>query len=80
MSDAPKNGLESYTTCHVRVSTTNAAATKDQVLLPMDYSGGNSSSSSSSSGPVIAVVAVILGLAVVALIVVLVRRRSARTS
>jgi len=80
MSDAPKNGLPSFTTCHVRVSTTNAAATKDQVLLPLVYGGAKSSSSGSSSGVVIAVIVGIVVVAAIALIVVLLRRRAVRAS
>jgi len=46
---APSNGLTSYRTCQVRVSTNNTQPTSDQVFLSMVFGRGSGASSSSSS-------------------------------
>jgi len=69
----PNNGLNSYTTCQIRVSSNNTQATEDQVFHPIVFGTGTGSGSSSSSVPI----AVAVGLVLVAVVggVVWARRR-----
>jgi hypothetical protein len=73
---SPKNHVDDYRSCQVRVSTNNADATADQVFLK--YTLGGSGTSTSSKGTIALVV---VGIAVVAVIaVVLISRRRSSVS
>jgi hypothetical protein len=73
---SPKNHVDDYRSCQVRVSTNNSDATQDQVFLK--YTLGKSATSTSSKGTIALVV---VGIAVVAIIaVVLISRRRSSVS
>ncbi len=55
---SPNNGVSDYRTCQIRVSTNNAAATQDQVFVPIVF--GTSSSSGASKVPFLIVGAIVV--------------------
>ena len=61
---APKNGLASYETCQVRISTNNTTITGDQAFLPITF--GNAEGDASGSSTVLA--PVLVGAALLVLI------------
>ncbi len=76
---SPKNHLDDYRTCQVRVSTNNADATADQVFVKFTLGTSGSSSSSSSSKGLLVLVLVGIAIIVILAIVFVSRRRSTAT-
>jgi hypothetical protein len=75
---AAPNGLRSFATCQLRVSTNNAQSTTDQVFLPIVFGAPNSSGSSSGWKIAVAAGGLVL-LLIVAVMLVLTRRRTVHT-
>ena len=75
----PKNGLKSYTTCQIRVTTDLVHRSPDQAFLSFQFKGNTSaasdSSSSSDSNTTVVVLVVVAAVVLVGGAIVLVMRR-----